>query len=99
MLALALISQLLAAGPTQLTIDVKPEGVVVMLDGKPAGKSGDKPIVKKVKPGKHVVRLSHKGDSHEEEVSLKNGENKTYAWAFEGSKPTAAPTDEVPAAE
>jgi len=96
MLALALISHLLAAGPTQLTIDVKPEGVAVMLDGKPAGKSGDKPIVKKVKPGKHVVRLSHKGDAHEEEVSVKNGESKTYAWAFEGSAPSAAPTDAVP---
>jgi hypothetical protein len=44
-----------------------------------------------------VVRLSHKGDSHEEEVALKAGEKKTYQWAFEGTKSGAAPTDEAAA--
>lgn len=97
MLALTLVAHLLTAAPTQLTIDVKPEGVIVKVDGRAAGKSGEKPLVMRVKPGKHVVRLSHKGDSHEEEVSVKAGENKTYAWAFEGTKSSAPPTDETPA--
>lgn len=96
MLTLALISHLvLTAAPAQLTIDVQPDGVEVKVDGKKRGKSGA-PIVLKLKAGRHVVRLTHKGDSHEEEISLKAGEKKTYSWAFEGSK-SPAPTDEVPA--
>ena len=97
MLAFVLASQLLAAAPGQLTIDVKPEGVEVKVDGKKSGTSGARPIVVKLKAGKHVVRLSHKGDSHEEEVSVKAGEKKTYSWAFEGAKSGTPPTDEVPA--
>jgi ribosomal protein L6P/L9E len=97
MLTLALVSHLvLAAAPGELTIDVKPDGVEVKVDGKKAGMSG-KVITMKLKAGKHVVRLSHKGDSHEEEVSVKAGEKKTYQWAFEGTKAGAAPTDEVAA--
>jgi hypothetical protein len=46
-----------------------------------------------------VVRLSHKGDAHEEEVALKAGEKKTYQWEFEGVKSGAPPTDEVPSPE
>ncbi len=99
MLTLALVSHLvLSAAPAVLTIDVKPDGVEVKVDGKKAGVSG-KNIVMKLKAGKHVVRLSHKGDAHEEEVALKAGEKKTYQWEFEGSKPGAAPTDETPSAE
>ncbi|MFT3711759.1 MAG: PEGA domain-containing protein [Archangium sp.] len=96
MLTLVLATHLLAANPTQLTIDVKPEGVEVKLDGKKSGHGG-KPITVKVKPGKHVVRLSYKGDSHEEEVSVKAGEKKTYSWEFEGTKSGTPPTDEAPA--
>lgn len=99
MLTLALVSHLvLAAAPAVLTIDVKPDGVEVKVDGKKAGTSG-KNIVMKLKAGKHVVRLSHKGDAHEEEVALKAGEKKTYQWEFEGAKPGAAPTDETPTPE
>lgn len=99
MLTLALVSHLvLAAAPAVLTIDVKPEGVEIKVDGKKAGTSG-KNLVMKLKAGRHLVRLSHKGDAHEEEVSLKAGEKKTYQWEFEGSKPGAPPTDEVSAPE
>ncbi|MFO0601349.1 MAG: PEGA domain-containing protein [Myxococcaceae bacterium] len=95
MLTLALSAHLLlAAAPAQLTIDVKPDGVEVKVDGKKSGVSGAKAIVVKLKAGRHVVRLSHKGDSHEEEVDVKAGEKKTWSWAFEGAKPTAMPTDE-----
>jgi hypothetical protein len=94
MLALALATQLsLAAGPTQLTLDIQPPGVEVKVDGKKIGTSGDKPLVVKVKPGNRVVRLVYKGDAHEEEVSVKAGEKKIYAWKFEGSggpKPAVA---------
>lgn len=101
MLTLALVSHLvLAAAPAELTIDVKPDGVEVKVDGKKKGTSG-KLLVLKLKPGKHVVRLSHKGDAHEEEVALKAGEKKRYEWAFESTESGAAPTDETatPASE
>ena len=97
MLTLALVSHLLfSAAPGELTIDVKPDGVEVKVDGKKAGMSG-KNIVMKLKAGKHVVRLSHKGDAHEEEVLVKAGEKKTYQWEFEGSNASGAPTDELSA--
>lgn len=99
MLTLALVSHLvLAAAPAELTIDVSPAGVEVKVDGKKSGVSG-KPIKLKLKAGRHLVRLSHKGDAHEEEVALKAGEKKTYAWAFEGTKSGAPPVDEPTADE
>jgi hypothetical protein len=94
MLTLALTAHLvLSAAPAVLTIDVQPAGVEVMVDGKKAGVSGP-PIVLKVKAGTHVVRLTFKGDAHEEEVAVKAGEKKTWKWEFEGAKPEASPTDE-----
>ncbi len=91
MLALSL-ALTLAAAPAELTIDVKPADVTVQLDGqKKATKGG--PITVKVKPGRHLVRLSFKGDTHQEEVALKAGEKKTYQWSFEHSTPGQAPTD------
>lgn len=97
MLTLALVSHLvLAAAPAELTIDVQPDGVEVKVDGKKKGVSG-KPIVLKLKAGRHVVRLTHKGDSHEEEVAVKAGEKKTWQWAFEGTKAGTPPTDEAAA--
>jgi hypothetical protein len=96
MLMLALVSHLtLAAAPTQLLIEVSPPGVEIKVDGKKVGTSG-KSIALKTKPGKHTVRLSFKGDSHEEEVSLKAGEKKTYQWDFGGTGAGSAPTDEKP---
>lgn len=94
MFAFALASHLiLAAGPTQLVLDIKPAGIEVKLDGKKVGVSGEKPIVKTVKPGVHVVRVSHKGDSHEEEVAVKSGEKKTFVLKLEDGRtaPSAEP--------
>lgn len=97
MLTLALVSHLVfTAAPAELTIDVKPGGVEVKVDGKKKGLSG-KPIVVKLKAGRHLVRLTHKGDSHEEEVAVKAGEKKTWQWAFEGTQAGAPPTDEAAA--
>ncbi|MGV3620523.1 MAG: PEGA domain-containing protein [Archangium sp.] len=93
MLALTL-SFVLTAAPAELTIDVKPAEVTVLVDGqKKSIKNG--PITVKVKPGRHHVKLSFKGDTHQEEIALKAGEKKTYQWSFEHSGPSTLPTDEV----
>ncbi len=85
MLTLILMSKLcLAAGPTALSIEVKPAGAEVMVDGKKVGKSGAKPLVVKVRPGKHEVKCVYKGDSHSEEVAVKSGEKLSWAFEFEG---------------
>ncbi len=88
MLTLALVSNLiLSTAPAVLMLDVKPEGVQVTVDGKKTGPASGKPITLKLKPGRHVVRLSHKGDAHEEELGLKAGETKRYSWVFENGNP------------
>lgn len=94
MFAIALAASLvLTAGPTQLVIDVSPPGVVVKVDGKKVGVSGEKPLTLKVTAGKHVLRLEHKGDSHEEEVPVKAGEKKTFVLKLEdGRKEPSEPS-------
>ncbi len=83
MLQFALISHLLlGAPPGQLTITVQPPETVVMVDGKKRG-DGAKPIILKLPPGEHMIRLTHKGDAHEEPVSVKSGEKKNWSWTFE----------------
>ncbi len=88
MLTLILVSKLCLAGaptgPTALSIEVKPAGAQVSVDGKPVGKSGEKPLLVKVKPGKHEVKCVYKGDSHTEEVAVKAGEKKGWVFEFEG---------------
>lgn len=84
-----LLSLVLAAGPTQLIIEVQPEDTVVYVDGKKKG-TGAKPVTLTVKPGRHIVKVQRKGEGHEEEVDVKAGEKKTWKWAFEGSPPPKA---------
>ena len=87
MFAIVLAASLvLTAGPTQLVIDVSPPGVVVKVDGKKIGVSGQKPLTLKVTAGRHAVRLEHKGDSHEEDVPVKAGEKKTYVLKLEDGR-------------
>ena len=96
MLTLLVVAKLsLLAGPSSLSIDVKPAGAEVQVDGKKVGKSGDKPLVVKVKPGKHEVKCIYKGDSHTEEVSVKANEKSNWAFEFEGvdSAPEPEPKD------
>ncbi len=78
--------------PGQLTIEVKPANCVVMVDGKKKG-TGAKPIVVKLPAGRHVVRVTHKGDAHEEDVVVKPGEKKTWKWTFEDDGATAPKKD------
>ncbi len=84
-----LLSLILTAGPTTLTIEVAPEDTVIFLDGKKKG-TGAKPVTVKVKPGRHIIKVQRKGEGHEEEVEVKAGEKKTWKWAFEGSPPPKA---------
>jgi hypothetical protein len=86
-----LLSLMLAAapGPTTLTIEVSPEDTVIYVDGKKKG-TGAKPVTVKVTPGNHIVKVSRKGEGHEEQVHVKAGEKKTWMWAFEGSPPPKA---------
>lgn len=97
MLTLTLAAHLLlGAGPAVVTIEVKPPDSEVLVDGAKKGK-GDKPIVVKLKAGKHVVRVVHKGDAHEEELEVKAGEKKTWKWEFTGVEPSKGP--ELPTSE
>jgi PEGA domain len=84
---ISILALALTAGPVRLTLDVKPAGVEVKVDGKRVGTSG-KALAVNVKPGKHLVRLSYKGDAHEEEIAVKAGQNMTYSWEFSGSEPS-----------
>jgi hypothetical protein len=102
MLTLALMTWL-SAGPTMLSLEVKPAGTLVKVDGKKVGVSQeDKPISVKVTPGKHVIRCEYKGDATTDETVVKAGEKKTWKWEFTGmekeKKPEAepAPTPESP---
>jgi hypothetical protein len=94
MFAFALAASLvLNNSPTLLVIDVSPPGVVVRVDGKKVGTSGDKPLTVKVAAGTRTVRLEHKGDSHEEEVPVKAGEKKTFVLKLEdGRKDPSEPS-------
>jgi hypothetical protein len=91
-----MLSLSLGAAPAQMTLVVKPAATEVFVDGKKQG-TGAKPVVVKVRPGKHVLRYVFKGDAHEEEVAVKAGEKPTFKWEFdvpEDSKPSLAPTEE-----
>jgi hypothetical protein len=86
-----LLSLMLSAapGPTTLTIEVSPEDTQVFVDGKKKG-TGAKAVTMPIKPGKHVIKVSRKGEGHEEDIEVKAGEKKTWKWAFEGSPPPKA---------
>src|SRR5438094_6728071 len=90
MFALAIVLSAALAGapktavnkPTQLKFDVQPETAVVFLDGKKIGKGGNV-FTRTVTAGNHVIKVVNKGDSREEMVPVKKGEQKTFQWAFE----------------
>lgn len=86
-LLLSLMLTAAPAGPTTLIIEVSPEDTVVMVDGKKKG-TGAAPItIKNIAPGRHTIKVSRKGEGHEEDIEIKKGEKKTWKWAFEGSPP------------
>jgi hypothetical protein len=88
------LSLILTAAPTQLTIEVHPAESIIFVDGKKTG-DASKARVLPVKPGKHIVKVVYKGDSHEEEVVVKADEKATWKWTFEDDrKPATEPTND-----
>ena len=86
-LLLSLMLSAAPAGPTTLIIEVSPEDTVVTVDGKKKGTGAKTITMTGITPGKHVIKVSRKGEGHEEDIELKKGEKKTWKWAFEGSPP------------
>ena len=82
-LAVALLLHAAPSGPGTLTVELKPRSAELLVDGKKRG-TGAKTLVLKMVPGKHLLRVVHKGDAHEEEIVIKPGEKKTWKWEFEG---------------
>jgi len=88
MVALALAAMVALSGApkkTQLVLEVKPAEAVIYVDGKKKGTAA-KTIKLTVTPGKHVIKLTHKGDEHQETVVVKKGEIRTWQWAFEDDR-------------
>ncbi len=70
------------AAPATLNVELKPAACVLFVDGKKKG-TGEKPLKLKLTAGKHVLRVTYKGDAHEEEIVLKPGAN-SWKWEFTG---------------
>ncbi len=98
MAALALGAAPAKSTKTQLKLDIKPAAAVVFLDGKRVG-DGSKERTVTVTPGRHALKVVHKGDEHQEMISVKKGETKQWKWAFEDDRPgkrsAELPTDET----
>ena len=100
MVALALVLSAALAGapktagtkPTQLKLDIQPDTAVVFVDGKKKGKGG-KLITLAITPGSHIVKIVNNKDEHEEQVTVKKGEQKTFQWAFEDDLETRRKKD------
>ena len=90
----ALVALFLAAGPAQLSIEVQPTESIIYVDGKKLG-DGSKTRTLQLKAGTHLVKVSYKGDSHEEEVVVKGDEKKLWKWTFEDDRPADANQIEV----
>jgi PEGA domain len=86
-LLLSLMLTAAPAGPTTLIIEVQPEDTVVYVDGKKKGTGAKAVTIKNIPAGRHIIKVQRKGEGHEEEIVIKNGEKKTWKWAFEGSPP------------
>jgi hypothetical protein len=79
------------SGKTQIELQVKPATAQLFIDDKPQGKVGTNRVVD-VTPGFHVVRVTSKGDEHEERVKFAPGQKTTYTFEFDEAP---APTTET----
>lgn len=87
-----------------LKLQIKPADVQIFVDEKPVG-SAAKDRVVSLSPGRHIVKLVRKHISHEEQISLKAGDSKTWAFQFGGDDKkedevkldTPGASDEAPA--
>ena len=91
----ALLSFVLAAAPSQLTLDIKPADTILYVDGKKLG-DASKPRTVKLKAGPHEIKLTRKGDTHNDEVVLKPGQHITWKFDFGDD---GAPKQPTPTAE
>lgn len=93
MIALALAAAVALGGApkgpskTQLKIEIKPAEAVLYVDGKRKG-TGEKVHVLNVQPGNHQVRVVNPKtkDEHQDVLSVKRGETKSWQWAFEDER-------------
>lgn len=99
MLALALATAVALSGApstakkTQLLLEVKPESVVIYVDGKRKGTAGKVRTVK-VTPGTHLIKLVNGRDVHEEPVTVKSGQSLTWKMEFGDDKPKSVRGDD-----
>jgi hypothetical protein len=70
---------------TQLKIEIHPDTAVLWVDGKKKG-NGSKQYTLTVPPGNHVVKVTNKGDEHQEVVAVKKNEVKSWTWTFEDDR-------------
>ncbi len=84
-LAMALAGSPKAPAKTLLKLEVKPANAVVYVDGVKKGK-GNKVHTVKLQPGRHVIKVVHNKDEHQEVVVVKKGETKHWQWAFEDDR-------------
>jgi hypothetical protein len=84
-----------ASKRTALVLKVEPGDTEVWVDGKKRG-TAEKVKELPLDPGNHIVKLVHKGDEREDQVTLKRGVLTTFEWKFEDDRPK--PADE-PGAE
>lgn len=91
LLALALAgtgtAQAKPKGKTQIEFQVKPATALLFIDDKPQGKVGTSRLVD-VTPGFHVVKVTNKGDEHEERIKVAPSEKTTYSFEFDEGAPT-----------
>ncbi len=74
-----------ASKKTQLKIEIHPDTAVLWLDGKKKGK-GTKQYTFNVTPGNHVVKVTNKGDEHQEVLHVKKNEVRSWTWTFEDDR-------------
>jgi hypothetical protein len=85
-LSLSLTSVALAAGTAKkatgtLKLHVKPPDTKVTVDDKALGEAGDEKVLT-LASGRHTIKLVRKGVSHEESVTVKAGETKSWGFEF-----------------
>jgi hypothetical protein len=80
-------------GSARLVLKVSPGDTEVFVDKNRKG-TAEKMKEIALPPGKHIVTLKHKGDEHEDQVTLKKGVATTFEWKFEDDRPKAAVPDD-----
>ena len=91
LLAIALAAAPKTTDKTELIVKVKPETVVIWVDGKKLG-TAKKTYTLKVKPGAHQIKVQNNKDTSEETVVVKKGESKTWELDMTDSGATPVPT-------